>query len=155
MTCTSRFSMGMASSRSSAFPCGIPSATSIRTTSASSLAAIQCAAVAPTFPAPTMVTFLRMSLLSCSPSAANLLHVFDHSRGELARLHFGGTLHLALEVIGDELLLDSLLHGRFDELRGLTPAEKFEHHDAGEDDRAGVDDVLVCIFGRRTVSCFE
>src|SRR3954465_3411802 len=103
---TSRFSMGMAWRRSRAFPCGTPSTTSISTTSASSLAAIQCAAVAPTFPAPTIVTFLRMSLLTlltqCGlPGAAALVHVFDHSRCELAGLHLGGALHLALEVIGD------------------------------------------------------
>src|SRR5579863_6495186 len=50
----------MASSRSSALPCGTPSTTSINTTSASSLEAIQWAAVAPTLPAPTIETFLRM-----------------------------------------------------------------------------------------------
>src|SRR5258708_13083369 len=52
--------MGMASSRSSPLPCGTPSMMSMRTTSASSLEAIQWAAVAPTLPEPTMVTFLRM-----------------------------------------------------------------------------------------------
>src|SRR5579864_577146 len=52
--------MGMASSRSRPLPWGTPSMMSIRTTSASSLAAIQCAAVAPTFPEPTMLTLLRM-----------------------------------------------------------------------------------------------
>src|SRR5207248_2612920 len=50
----------MASSRSRAFPCGTPSIMSISTTSASSLEAIQCAAVAPTLPAPTIETFLRI-----------------------------------------------------------------------------------------------
>src|SRR5947209_9725337 len=136
---TSRFSIGIASSRSRPLPCGMPSATSISTTSASSLAAIQCAAVAPTFPAPTMVTLLRMSLLSIFALRFGhgrlLLHVFDHSRGELAGLHFGGALHLALEVVGDVFLLDGLLHGRFDQPRGLTPAEEIEEHDAGEHDR--------------------
>src|ERR1700679_3567485 len=106
MTCTSRFSIGRASRRSSALPCGIPSATSIRPTSASSLAAIQCAAVAPTFPAPTMVTFLRMSLLSVFAlrvaAGACSLHVVDHSRGKLTGLHLGRALHLAFEVVGDE-----------------------------------------------------
>src|SRR5260370_37277627 len=56
----SRFSIGMASSRSSPLPCGTPSIMSMSTTSASSLAAIQWAAVAPTLPEPTIVTFLRM-----------------------------------------------------------------------------------------------
>src|SRR4051794_4785539 len=150
MTCTSRFSIGMASSRSSALPWGMPSAASISTTSASSLAAVQCAAVAPTLPAPTMVTFLRMSLLSFL-----LLHVFDHSRCELAGLHLGGALHLALEVIGYVFLLDGLLQGRFDQLRGLVPAEKFEQHDAGEHDRAGIDNVLVGVLRRGAVGGLE
>src|SRR6185503_10383728 len=57
-------SMGMASSRSRPLPCGTPSMMSIRTTSASSFDAIQWAAVAPTFPDPTMLTFLRMISLS-------------------------------------------------------------------------------------------
>src|SRR5580700_8773412 len=52
--------MGMASSKSSPLPCGTPSMMSMRTTSASSLEAIQWAAVAPTFPEPTIVTFFRM-----------------------------------------------------------------------------------------------
>src|ERR1700747_2905296 len=53
--------MGMASSRSRPLPCGTPSMMSMRTTSASSLEVIQWAAVAPTLPEPTMVTFLRMA----------------------------------------------------------------------------------------------
>src|ERR1700738_2339061 len=53
----------MASSRSSALPWGTPSTTSIKTTSANSFDAIQCAAVAPTLPAPTMLTFFRIRIL--------------------------------------------------------------------------------------------
>ena len=45
---------------SSPLPCGMPSMMSTRTTSASSRSAILCASVAPTFPAPTTVTFLFM-----------------------------------------------------------------------------------------------
>src|SRR5882724_2537931 len=52
--------MGIASRRSSPLPWGTPSIMSMRTTSASSLEAIQWAAVAPTLPEPTIVTFLRM-----------------------------------------------------------------------------------------------
>src|ERR1035437_6121206 len=52
--------MGMACSRSTPLPCGTPSMMSISTTSASSFDASQCAAVAPTLPEPTTVTFLRM-----------------------------------------------------------------------------------------------
>src|ERR1700743_3913695 len=98
--CTSRFSIGSASSRSRPLPWGTPSTTSISTISASSLAAIQCAAVAPTFPSPTMVTFFRISLLS---------HVFDHSGGELAGLRLGRAWHLPLEIVGHIFLLNGLL----------------------------------------------
>src|SRR5215472_2254026 len=41
------------------FPCGTPSTTSTRTTSASSLSAMRTAQLAPTFPAPTTVTLFR------------------------------------------------------------------------------------------------
>ena len=56
---TSKPSTGAASARSKALPCGTPSTISTRTTSPSSLAASQCAAVAPTLPAPTTVIFFR------------------------------------------------------------------------------------------------
>src|ERR1035441_3439538 len=46
-------------SRSSPLPCGTPSTTSTRTTSASSLSAMRTAQFAPTLPAPTTVTFFR------------------------------------------------------------------------------------------------
>src|SRR5215204_1774589 len=39
------------------FPCGTPSTTSTKTTSASSLSAMRTAQFAPTLPAPTTVTF--------------------------------------------------------------------------------------------------
>src|SRR5580698_7579850 len=115
---TSRFSIGMASSRSSALPCGTPSTTSISTTSASSYAAIQCAAVAPTLPAPTIVTFFRiLSSLQLVGSLNHLddyrslaigvlwqaSHVLDHARCKLAGLGLGRALHPALEVVGHEL----------------------------------------------------
>src|SRR5215213_656629 len=52
--------MGIASSISSAFPCGIPSTTSTRTRSASSRSASQWAVVAPVMPAP-MIEILFMT----------------------------------------------------------------------------------------------
>src|SRR6266545_7521853 len=52
---------------SSPLPCGTPSMTSTRTTSASSFSTILWATVAPTFPAPITVTLRRMtSLLPCT-----------------------------------------------------------------------------------------
>src|SRR5215207_9596213 len=48
---------------SSPFPCGMPSTTStITTRRANSFSAIRCAVVAPTFPAPTTVILLTMTL---------------------------------------------------------------------------------------------
>src|SRR5277367_5472128 len=114
----SRFSIGIASSRSSPLPCGTPSTTSISTTSASSFEAIQCAAVAPTFPAPTIVTFFRITLLHLQLSdrlrRSRLCrdgqpHVFDHSRCELTRLRLGRALHLPLKIVSHKLLLNGLL----------------------------------------------
>src|SRR5882757_2991047 len=83
----SRFSIGIACSRSSAFPCGTPSTTSSNTTSASSLAAIQCPAVAPTFPEPTTVTFFRLaSPFLCCHSQRFFCHsaalFFGHSAAQ-------------------------------------------------------------------------
>src|SRR5438270_6434827 len=111
----SRFSMGIASSRSSPLPWGTPSTMSMRTTSASSLEAIQCAAVAPTLPEPTMETFFRMpsplifaELSGFYFAAARRAmffrrgpqgHVFDHVVRELAGLHFLRARHLPLEII--------------------------------------------------------
>src|SRR5262245_37653554 len=65
--------MGELSARSSAFPCGSPATMSIKTTSPNSLATAQWAAVAPTFPAPTMVIFAAkddsfLPLIACSLS---------------------------------------------------------------------------------------
>src|ERR1700761_864989 len=119
--CTSRFSIGMASSRSRPLPWGTPSTTSISTTSASSLAAIQCAAVAPTFPAPTMLTFFRIFLLS---------HVFDHSGREFAGLRLGRARHLPLKIVGYVFVLDGFFERVFDELGRFAPTQEFEHHHA-------------------------
>src|ERR1700734_2832224 len=58
---TSYPSTGPDSSRSSPLPCGTPSTTSTSTTSANSLPAMRSAQFAPTFPAPTTVTFFRMN----------------------------------------------------------------------------------------------
>src|SRR5665213_1396347 len=122
----------MASIKSSALPCGTPSTTSTKTISASSLAAIQCAVVAPTLPAPTIDTFFRIVLPYKLVIAlgANRIHVFDHARGEFAGADLGCTLHLPLEVIGDELLLDGPLQRRFDQPCCLAPSDKIEQHHA-------------------------
>src|ERR1017187_1684074 len=75
-------------------------------------------------------------------------HIFDHGAGEFAGLHFGGAGHQALEVVGHFLLLDGALHALLDQVGGFVPAEMAEHHDAGQDDGAGIDNVLVGVLGR-------
>src|ERR1035437_5017662 len=151
--------MGNACCRSGALPCGTPSTTSISTTSASSLAMIQCAAVDPTLPAPTMLTFLRISFsprgmvdaagseqltansshtevgssgLNCLLSAVNcqLLHIPYDACGKFAGPDLGGARSLALKVIGYKLLQDGLFKRLFDELGGFFPANEFKQHDA-------------------------
>src|SRR6185312_11482615 len=63
-------STGPDSRRSSPLPCGIPSTRSTRTTSASSLFAIRSAQLAPTLPAPTTVTLLRMNFQGIDSAGA-------------------------------------------------------------------------------------
>jgi hypothetical protein len=64
-------------------------------------------------------------------------------------------LKLAGEVVGYRLLGNRLFERVFDEFRGFLPAEELKEHDAGEDDRAGVDHVLVGVLGRGAVGGFE
>src|ERR1700722_3400947 len=144
--CTSRFSIGMASSRSRPLPWGTPSTTSISTTSANSLAAIQCAAVASTFPAPTLFTFFRIFLLT---------HVLNHSGREFAGLRLGGSRHLPLKVVGYVFLLDGLLQRVLDQLGRFLPTQKLKQHHAREYDRTGVDHILVSVFWSRAVRGFK
>src|SRR5436305_3455305 len=145
--------MGMASSRSSPLPWGTPSMMSMSTTSASSLPAIQWAAVAPTLPAPTTVTFLRMG--NSFRRSDFGLHVFDHVAGELAGANFGGARHQPLEIVSNFFLLDGALERFFNQARGLFPAHEVEHHDAGENHRARVDDVFIGVLGRGAVGGLE
>src|SRR6266540_3536645 len=121
---------------SSPLPCGTPGRMSMSTTSASSLSAIERAAVAPTLPEPTTVTLrfidapriahpclrpplfcLCAALLArsailpvrsrCYP-CARLFHVRDDGVGELRRLQLRRALHLAREIVGHLLLRDRL-----------------------------------------------
>ena len=50
---------------------------------------------------------------------------------------------------------DGLLHGAFDEARGLRPADEVEQHDSGKDDGTWVDDVFVGVLGRGAVGGFK
>src|SRR5438445_12650384 len=62
----------------------------------------------------------------------------DDGLGELGALHFLRALHLAGEVIRDDLLGDRLLHGVAEGLPRLLPSEVLEHHHAREDLRGRV-----------------
>ena len=92
------------------------------------------------FPSVALADKVRISCLAC---------------GELAGADLGGAGGLALEVVGDELLEDGLLQGVLDELGGFFPSDVVEQHDAGEDHRAGVDDVLVGILRCSPVRGFK
>src|SRR2546422_5059163 len=157
MTRASDPSTGVASMMSRPLPCGMPSMMSMRATSPSSRSARRCASVAPTFPAPTTVTFLFMflSLRSSAASALNPLKIFDDGGGEFRGLQHLGPLHLALEVVRHALLPDRSLERRLDAVRGLLPAQIAEHHAAREDDGARVDLVEVGIFRRGAVGGLE
>jgi hypothetical protein len=37
----------------------------------------------------------------------------------------------------------------------FTPAEIVEHHSSGKNERAGIDHILICIFGSGTMGCFK
>src|SRR5579864_7884200 len=136
----------MASSRSRPLPCGMPSSTSMSTTLPSSFDATQWAAVAPTLPAPTIVIFFRIQVLSFSafvrldgrhPVVEH--HVVDDVVGKLAGADLGCARHLPLEVVGDQLIQNGGLHGIFDQARRLRPAQVVEHHHPGENYRTRID----------------
>ena len=66
---------------------------------------------------------------------------------KLRALAEGGPVHEAFEVVSDCLGTDCAVHALDDEVGGFGPAHEAEHHFAGEDDGAGVDLVLVGVFG--------
>src|ERR1700687_1674815 len=179
----SRFSIGMASSRSKPLPCGTPSMISISTTSASSLAAIQWAAVAPTLPEPTIVTFLRMNgpflkslttkdtkatkeilrVPSCPwwlmPSVCSgqysRAHVFYDVIRELAGLDLGSAFHQPLKVVGNFFLLDGAFQSVLHQVCRFIPSQEAQHHHSGENYRPRVDDIFIRILRSRPVGGFK
>src|SRR6266849_8934277 len=78
-------------------------------------------------------------------------HVVDHARGKFAGFHFGGAFHEALEIIGYFFLFDGALQALLDQIGSFGPSEMAEHHDAGQNDGAGIDDVFVGILGSGAV----
>src|SRR5689334_11580534 len=83
------------------------------------------------------------------------LHVSDDGVAKLAALHFRGALHQPRKVIGDRAGPDGAFHALDDQVGGLAPAHVAQHHLAREDDRAGVNLVLVGILGRGAVGGLE
>src|SRR5438128_2670951 len=81
------------------------------TTSASSRSTMYWAAVAPTFPAPTTVTFDLAMCASRSRRSEPLpiTNVVNDGGGELRALDFLRSLHQAGEVVGHRLLADGRL----------------------------------------------
>src|SRR5262245_39392751 len=131
--------MGPPSTRSSAFPCGMPSMTSKSATSPSPFSAQRCASVPPIIPAPMSAIFFRAMGASQTENRRGTqprLHFADDRLPELGALHERRALHETMEVVRDRLGRDRALHAADDRVRGLGPAEVTEHHLAGEDDRA-------------------
>src|ERR1700674_1041456 len=82
-------------------------------------------------------------------------HILDHARGKLAGFYFGGAFHQALEIVGHFFLFDGALQALLDQIGGFGPSEMAEHHDAGQNDRAGIDDIFVGVLGSGAVGGFE
>src|SRR6185369_8865141 len=83
------------------------------------------------------------------------IHVFDNGVGELTGLDFGRAFHQALEIISHSFLFDGALKTAFNQVRSLGPSHETEHHYAGKNHRTGVDDILVGVFRRSAMGCFE
>src|SRR5512140_1902413 len=110
---------------SSPLPCGRPSTMSTRTTSfAKALSTIRCAAVAPTFPAPTTVIFMGFPFIFVSECVSAV--VINES--PLARaLNFLAVRHLAVRLCGNNT----------DDAVGF-PEPLELHHAAGEGEQGVV-----------------
>src|SRR5262245_27555475 len=102
-----------------------------------------------------LVTATRVSRWRRRRAFRQVLQVLNDGRGKLARLYFGRSLHLALEIIGDTLLLYGLGKGVSDGPAGLAPAHMVQHHNSGKHDRRWVYDVLVGVLGRGSMSRLE
>lgn len=89
------------------------------------------------------------------PYRVDLSHVRDDIIPKLRALTESGALHESLEVVCYRLCTDCAVHALDDQVCGFGPAHEAEHHLAGEDDGAGVDLVLVGVFGGCAVGCFE
>src|SRR5450432_1209834 len=81
--------------------------------------------------------------------------MFDYLAGELTAFNLFGPFHLAGEVVGDGFRGNRLFQSRDDQVGDVLPAHVFEHHDTREDDAAGINRVLIGIFGGGAVGGFE
>src|SRR5262245_4166868 len=140
-------------------------AASKRALYAASSSAAGSAASAPNAPASAMQAVAarrvdRLAPASCArPIAITASPVASHVRddlvAELAALDLARALHQAGEVVGDVLARDGPVHALDDQVGGLGPAHVAQHHLARQDDRAGVDLVLVGVLGGGAVGRLE
>src|SRR3954470_166383 len=84
-----------------------------------------------------------------------LVHVADDGGGEFASLDFLRPFHLTDEVIGDDLLVESLFKTLCNQIGGFLPANVLQHHDTAEQERTGVHFVEVGVLGRSAVCGLE
>src|SRR5215211_8778340 len=119
---------------SRALPCGRFSLMSVSTTSAMSRRATSSAHVAPTFPAPTTVTFfLPLTSLPWSGGCVSA-EPLDDGVGVLGRPHCGRVVARRLQVVGHALAVgDHAGDGFLQPARGVALTQVLEHQPAGED----------------------
>src|SRR5216684_1207730 len=87
--------------------------------------------------------------------AKSCLHIFDDRLAELGALEQLRPGHQALEVVGDRLVRDRAAHPADNRITRLLPSHMLEHQHAREDNRAGIDLVLVRVLRRGAVSRLE
>src|SRR5216684_1833495 len=83
------------------------------------------------------------------------LHIFDDRLAELGALEQLRPGHQALEVVRHRLIRDRAAHPADNRIARLLPSHMLEHQHAREDNRAGVDLVLVRVLRRGAVSRLE
>src|SRR6266851_9176362 len=83
------------------------------------------------------------------------LHIFDDRLAELGALEQLRPGHQALEVVGDRLVRDRAAHPADNRIARLLPSHMLEHQHAREDNRAGIDLVLVRVLRRGAVGRLE
>src|SRR5580704_11402388 len=84
-----------------------------------------------------------------------VLHVVDDRLAEFRALEQLRPGHQALEIVGDGLVGKRLLEPANNSVSCLLPSHVLEHHHPRQDDRAGVDLILVRVLGRGAMGGLE